>query len=135
MFKPLHFLKSCPIFDKLVLPRFSKYNGFLWVPWFLAKNLAFQDPPSLKFRTDVNYVLMLNCEFWTFQLDSVDFAEVNAQEFNYHCDKHFPKKAIVGTYSASARTLAEFPSATTNNWPGYSQVYFYHIFCFHLDKN
>lgn len=58
------------------------------------------------------------------EFDSIDFAEVNSQEFNYYCDKHFPKKAIVGTYTASARTLAEFPSATTHDWPGYSQITF-----------
>jgi len=56
--------------------------------------------------------------------DLFNFGEVNSQEFNYYCDKHFPKKAIVGTYSASARTLAEFPSATTFDWPGYSQITF-----------
>jgi len=56
--------------------------------------------------------------------DLVNFGEINSQEFNYYCDKHFPKKAIVGTYSASARTLAEFPSATTFDWPGYSQITF-----------
>jgi len=28
-FEPLYFLKSCPIFDELALPVFSKYNGFL----------------------------------------------------------------------------------------------------------
>ena len=28
-FEPLYFLKSCPIFDKLALPVFSKYSGFL----------------------------------------------------------------------------------------------------------
>ena len=27
IFEPLYFLKSCPIFDKLVLPEFSKYKG------------------------------------------------------------------------------------------------------------
>ena len=41
--EPLYFLKSCPIFEKLVLLVFSKYNGFLWVYWFLAKTL-----PSIK---------------------------------------------------------------------------------------
>ena len=30
IFEPLYFLKSCPIFDELALPIFSKYNGFLW---------------------------------------------------------------------------------------------------------
>jgi len=43
-------------------------------------------------------------------------------EFKFYCDKHFPKKAIVGTYTAAARTMASFPSAATNNWPGYTQV-------------
>ena len=44
IFEPLYFLKSCPIcpiFDELVLSIFSKYIGFFWVYWFLAKNLAF----------------------------------------------------------------------------------------------
>ena len=40
-FEALYFLKSCPISDKLALPVFSKYNGFHWVYWFLAKDLAF----------------------------------------------------------------------------------------------
>jgi len=44
------------------------------------------------------------------------------QEFNFYCDKHFPKKAVVGTYVAAAQSMASFPSATTNNWPGYTQV-------------
>ena len=29
IFEPLYFLKSCLIFDELVRPVFSKYNGFL----------------------------------------------------------------------------------------------------------
>ena len=55
IFEPLYFLKSCPSFDKLALPVFTKYNGFLWVYWSLAKILAFEDPPSLKFHkpTDI----------------------------------------------------------------------------------
>ena len=41
IFEPLYFLQSHPIFDELALPVFSKYNGFLWVYCFLAKNLGF----------------------------------------------------------------------------------------------
>ena len=72
--------------------------------------------------------------YFSLQFDSVDFAEVNSQEFNYYCDKHFPKKAIVGTYTASARTLAEFPSATTHDWPGYSQVFIIMIFLLNKER-
>ena len=64
IFEPLYFLKSCPIFDELVLPVFSKYNGFLSACRFLGKKLAFKDPPSLKFhnRTDTNnYVTVCFC--------------------------------------------------------------------------
>lgn len=58
-----------------------------------------------------------------FNHNQYNFDEVNNRdEFNFYCDKHFPKKAIIGTYSASARSLAEFPSAATSNWPGYTQV-------------
>ena len=41
IFKSLYFLKWCPIFDSSPLLQFSKFNNFLWVCWFLAKNLAF----------------------------------------------------------------------------------------------
>ena len=44
IFEPLYFLKSCPIFDELALPVFSKYNGFLWLYWFLAKKSCFLGP-------------------------------------------------------------------------------------------
>ena len=62
-FEPLHFLKSCPIFDELDLPVFSKNNGFLWVYWFLAKNLAFW----LKFhnRTDISLYDMVVARYCT----------------------------------------------------------------------
>ena len=42
IFEPLYSIKSCPIIDELVLPAFSKYNGLLWVYWFLAKILLFR---------------------------------------------------------------------------------------------
>merc|ERR1712008_131028 len=41
IFEPLYFLKSCPIFDKLVLPVFSKYNGFLFAWHGHGNKLAF----------------------------------------------------------------------------------------------
>ena len=50
------------------------------------------------------------------------FNDVKSEEFNFYCDKHFPKKAIIGTFSAAASSLAHFPTATTFDWPGYSQV-------------
>ena len=37
IFKSLHFLKWCPIFDISPLQQFSKFNKFLRVCWFLAK--------------------------------------------------------------------------------------------------
>ena len=41
IFEPLYFLKACPIFNKQMLPVFSKYNGFLWACRFLGKKFAF----------------------------------------------------------------------------------------------
>jgi hypothetical protein len=32
-------LKWCTIFDSSPLHQFSKFNNFLWVCWFLGKNL------------------------------------------------------------------------------------------------
>ena len=40
IFKSLYFLKWCPIFDTSPLHQFSKFNNFLWVCWFLGKNLS-----------------------------------------------------------------------------------------------
>ena len=40
IFKSLYFLKWCPIFDSSPLHQFSKFNHFLWVCWFLGKNLS-----------------------------------------------------------------------------------------------
>jgi hypothetical protein len=38
-FKSLYFLKWCPIFDTSPFTQFSKFNNFLWVCWFLGKNI------------------------------------------------------------------------------------------------
>lgn len=46
----------------------------------------------------------------------------DTEEFNFYCDRHFPKKAIVGTFNAAADRLAQFPSASLNDWPGYTQI-------------
>ena len=40
-FEALYFLKLCPMFDELSFFVFTKYNGFLWACWFLAKVLLF----------------------------------------------------------------------------------------------
>ena len=38
--KLLYFLKWCPIFGSLPLHQFSKFKNFLWVCWWLGKNLS-----------------------------------------------------------------------------------------------
>ena len=48
IFKSLYFLKWCPIFDTSPLIQFSKFNKFLWVCWFLGKNLSNLVPPVWK---------------------------------------------------------------------------------------
>ena len=47
--------KPGTVLSETLLSGDSLYNGFLWVYSFLAKNLAFTDPSSLKFhnRTDI----------------------------------------------------------------------------------
>ena len=47
-FKSIWFLKWFPIFDTSPLTRFSKSNNFLWVCWFLGKNLSNFVPPIWK---------------------------------------------------------------------------------------
>ena len=46
----------------------------------------------------------------------------SSPEYNSYCDSHFLKKAIVGTLQADSLSMGSFPSASTANWPGYSQV-------------
>ena len=41
-------LEWCPIFDTSPLHQFSKFNNFLWVCWFLVKNLSNFVPPAWK---------------------------------------------------------------------------------------
>ena len=48
IFKSLYFLKWCPIFDTSQLIQFSKFNNFLGVCWFLAKNHSNFVPPVWK---------------------------------------------------------------------------------------
>ena len=48
IFKSLYFLKWCPIYDTSPLTQFSKFNNFLWVCWFLGKNLSNFVPPVWK---------------------------------------------------------------------------------------
>ena len=50
IFKSLGFLKWCPIFDTSPLTQFSKFNYFLWVCWFLGKNISDFVPPVWKFH-------------------------------------------------------------------------------------
>ena len=61
-FEPLYFLKSCPIFDKLAFPVLKKCNGFLWVCWFLDKNLAFRTHHLWNSTTELTILHM--CLFW-----------------------------------------------------------------------
>ena len=48
IFKSLYLLKWCSIFDTSPLTQFSKFNNFLWVCWFLGKNLSNFVPPVWK---------------------------------------------------------------------------------------
>ena len=54
------------LFNKLV---FTNYNDYLSICWFLAKNLSFKDPPSLKFhnRTDTKLKVWVSIEIFSAQ--------------------------------------------------------------------
>ena len=41
IFKSLYFLKWCQLLTARHLLQFSKFNNFLWVSWFLCKNLSY----------------------------------------------------------------------------------------------
>ena len=53
IFKSLYFLKWCPILDISPLHQYSKFNNFLWVYWFLGKNLFNFVPPTWKTQQPV----------------------------------------------------------------------------------
>ena len=48
IFKSLSLLKWCPIFKTSPLTQFPKFDNFLWVCWFLGKNLSNFVPPVWK---------------------------------------------------------------------------------------
>jgi hypothetical protein len=64
-------LKWCPIFDSSPLIQNSKFNNFLWVPWFLCKNLSnlvstpfLKTPqPVLPYLLYTNNLLSMACVF------------------------------------------------------------------------
>ena len=56
MITSLCFLKWCPIFDSSQLLQLSKFNNFLWVWWFLAKNLLILYPSLENFTTRIAIV-------------------------------------------------------------------------------
>ena len=55
-------LKWCPIFDSSPLHQFSKFNNFLWVCWFLGKNLANFAPPTWKLDNPYYHNMYYACE-------------------------------------------------------------------------
>ena len=59
----LLFLKWLLIFDTSPLTQFSKFNNFLWVCWFLVKNLSNFVPPAWKLHNPY-------CHTWNSVKDS-----------------------------------------------------------------
>jgi hypothetical protein len=46
--KSLYFLKRCPLFDTLPPHQFAKFKNFLWICFFLGKNLSNFVSPAWK---------------------------------------------------------------------------------------
>ena len=55
IFKSLYLVEWCPIFDNSPLTQFSKFNNFLWVCWFLGKNLSNFVPPAWKLNNPYSH--------------------------------------------------------------------------------
>ena len=80
IFKSLYFLKWCPIFDTSPLTKFSKFNNFLWVCWFLGKNLSNFVPPVWKLHnpychnhqwsefSSYNKLMTMGNESWIYEI-------------------------------------------------------------------
>ena len=62
IFKSLYFLKWCPILDTSPLTQFSNINNFLWVCWFLGKNLSNFVSPVWKLHTPYCHITLC-CRF------------------------------------------------------------------------
>ena len=54
--KSLYFLEWCPSLDSSPLLKFSKFNNFLWVCWFLGKNLSNFVPPDWKLDNSYHHI-------------------------------------------------------------------------------
>ena len=68
-----HFLKWCPIFDTFLLTQFSQFNNFLWVCWFLCKNLSNFVYPVWKLHNPYCHNHQNNTISWSLFLKSLDF--------------------------------------------------------------
>ena len=58
IFRSIYFLKWCPIFDTSPLTQFSNFNNFLWVCWFLGKNLSSFVPPVWKLHNPYCHIVL-----------------------------------------------------------------------------
>ena len=63
-------LKWCPIFDSLPLIQNSKFNNFLWVCWFLCKNISNFAPPAWKLHNQYCHSAhsMAQCDIIIFEV-------------------------------------------------------------------
>ena len=71
-FKSLYFQKWCPIFDTSPLHQFSKLYNFLWVCWFLGKNLS-NFVPSIENST-IRITIVQGISYWniSYELTLID---------------------------------------------------------------
>ena len=62
-------LKWCSIFESSPLNQFSKFNNFLWVCWFLSKNLSNFVSPDLKIHNRYCHKWLGPDKVWSFIID------------------------------------------------------------------
>ena len=68
IFISLYSLKWCPIFDTSPLTQFSKFNNFLWVCWFLGKNISNFVPPAWILDNPYYHNLHINCILFSYSI-------------------------------------------------------------------
>ena len=108
IFKSLYLLKWCPIFDTSPLTQFSKCNNFLWVCWFLGKNLSDLYPPFENSTTRIailtNYIVTFTNQPWLEYLFCKMDVSVAVSALDNHCNCGNLKFNSVSTWGSSVAT-------------------------------
>ena len=91
----------CPIFDSSPLIQNSKFNSFLWVCWFLCKNLSNFVPPAWKLHNPYCHIHRYATVEQAVKALKIDILRTFQARLEMHCDNLFGDEIQVCQISVS----------------------------------